>query len=167
MSKVIQFSKSDKFIKEWESVSKASKELAINKKHIYKAVSRNTSTHGFKFKYSDYTFEDEFWMDHPCGRKVSNLGRVKSKTHYPTYGAHRPSGYMVVFVNDKMKLVHRLVLEAFTSVDEGKGLYVDHIDRDKTNNRIENLRWVTQKENMQNRSPPTPFKHCKSCNCFK
>ncbi len=29
---------------------------------------------------------------------------------------------------------------------------VDHIDRDKTNNKISNLRWVTHSENNMNRS---------------
>ena len=35
-----------------------------------------------------------------------------------------------------------------------KGLWVDHIDRDKLNNRSCNLRWVTPKENAANRKQP-------------
>jgi hypothetical protein len=45
--------------------------------------------------------------------------------------------------------IHRLVALHFIENPENKPM-VDHIDRDKTNNHISNLRWVTCSENMKN-----------------
>ena len=64
-------------------------------------------------------------------------------------------GYMTVMLyrgKEKRKnwKVHRLVAEAFISNDECK-LCVDHIDRNKRNNDISNLRWATHSENNNNK----------------
>ena len=54
--------------------------------------------------------------------------------------------------------VHRLLALAFVPREEGKN-YVDHINRDKTDNRIENLRWTTQTDNCINRPPRSATPH--------
>jgi hypothetical protein len=51
--------------------------------------------------------------------------------------------------------VHRLLALAFIPREDGKD-YVDHINRDKTDNRIENLRWTTQTDNCLNRPARSP-----------
>lgn len=51
-------------------------------------------------------------------------------------------------------LVHRLVAIAFITNPTGKP-FVDHIDNDKLNNKLNNLRWVTQSQNMMNQSMRT------------
>lgn len=91
--------------------------------------------------------------------KVSNLGKVKAiKWHrgneekeikpYTTY-----KGYLRLRLckNGKGKQfqIHRLVAEAFIPNPENKP-YIDHINTDRTDNRVENLRWVTNKENCNN-----------------
>lgn len=68
------------------------------------------------------------------------------------------SGYVSVYLYRKSNgrrciivPVHRLVCMAFHG-EEGyiKGLFVDHIDTNRANNRADNLHWVTQRENMNN-----------------
>jgi len=48
------------------------------------------------------------------------------------------------------KRMHQLVMECWGKPRPSEKYIIDHIDGDKTNNHIENLRWATRKENVEN-----------------
>lgn len=84
--------------------------------------------------------------------QVSTYGRVKNtKTNRIMRGSYGDDGYYRVEIAFPCKsrrkfLVHRLVWETFVSADID---IINHINGDKSDNRLINLENVTQKENMQ------------------
>lgn len=84
----------------------------------------------------------------------------------PTYGHRNRASktarhvYMGMFNRffGNMK-VHRLVCEAFHGGPPDPTSIVIHLDEDATNNRPENLKWGTQKENL---NMPKFIEYCKS-----
>lgn len=60
------------------------------------------------------------------------------------------NGYICITIEGKSYRLHRLVAEAFIPNPEHKP-QIDHINRNKLDNRVENLRWVTAQENSNNR----------------
>ena len=55
-------------------------------------------------------------------------------------------------------IIHRIVAAIFIPNFQNKP-FIDHIDTNKHNNRVENLRWVTAKENMNNPLTKEVMKH--------
>jgi hypothetical protein len=64
-------------------------------------------------------------------------------------GSIRDSGYYRMQINRKGYQLHRIIF-LYHHGHLTDGLYIDHIDGNKTNNRIENLREVTQSQNRHN-----------------
>lgn len=58
--------------------------------------------------------------------------------------------YYKITIDYKSYYVHRIIAKYFVPNPENKP-FVDHINRNTHDNRAENLRWVTHKENMNNR----------------
>lgn len=86
---------------------------------------------------------------------VSNKGEVYSFRSHKILKPHpNHRGYLMVDLYDefgevKKGIIHRLVAEAFIPNPDNKP-EVDHIDTNRQNNDMSNLRWVTRKENNQN-----------------
>lgn len=101
--------------------------------------------------------------------QVSNLGRVKSLKRWTSCGGvkgkhqiierekiltpHISQGYRKVTLktlgNSKHIGIYKLMAQAFIPNPENKP-QVDHINRNRSDDRLENLRWVTVSENQLN-----------------
>lgn len=107
--------------------------------------------------------------------EVSNLGNLRSLDRYSMCGKQyclfkgKPikafpdsKGYLRTDLckngQRKLHLVHRLVAEAFISNPNNLPC-IDHINTIKTDNRVENLRWCSYKENSNN---PLTIEHTRS-----
>jgi len=101
---------------------------------------------------------------------ITDTGRIFSN-YYPRWGKqkkrkkrespkemktafNRNGGYQFAALKVKGKnknvYIHRLVLQTFKG-HGSVGMQCDHINGDKTDNRLENLQWVTHSENQQRR----------------
>ena len=106
---------------------------------------------------------NEIWKDikgYP-DYQISTFGRVwnKKTNHYVSIWKHS-HGYLMVKVkaiNGKWKreLVHRLVALTFIP-NPNHYPQVDHINRDRTDNNVSNLRWVDNSTNQRNTSRNHP-----------
>ena len=89
----------------------------------------------------------EMWKQIPDlpGYSVSNEGRVRKDSTGQIMVLSKNNGYSRITIS---KHVHRLVANAFLEkpLDETQ-CWVDHIDGNRSNNNVENLRWVTPSEN--------------------
>ena len=119
--------------------------------------------------YQNLSLEDiqgEEWRDIPGWEgyyQISNFGRAKSIAHTNFQGKSfkdrilrqhvRTKGYLGVRLYKEGKQtpyhVARLVALCFIGNPDNKPT-IDHINTDKTDNRVENLRWATHHENMMN-----------------
>ena len=85
------------------------------------------------------------WKYRPDMRQQVNTlfeGKIAGRIHH--------TGYRVITLNSRKYLAHRLAW-LFCHGDLPEGLEMDHINGDRADNRIANLRFVTTSQNQMNR----------------
>lgn len=90
--------------------------------------------------------------------EISTLGRIRHKKHLKIRKCRiDPSGYYSINLNNPVTKrqetirVHRLMGITFLAVNSSNHV-VDHIDRNRLNNSLINLRLTTQVQNLANKS---------------
>ena len=169
--KILQHDLSDNLIKEWDSINdliKKNKNYKI--RSIRYALRLNTVIYKHKWKYADgihvtkqikkivIEADEEFknigiikGYDF-SNYEISNYGKIKNiKTKQFLNPAIRNDYYDVHLKDkqtkkDKTMYVHKLIAYAFIEKPIDKN-YVNHIDENKLNNKIENLEWTTIRDN--------------------
>lgn len=122
---------------------------------------RNNEIHLQKVQRIENDDPTEEWkdiIDYEGLYKISNKGRILSYGHYSKYGIVNQTtnrGYFyITLYKDQIPTtftVHRLIARHFIPNPENFPV-VDHIDRNRQNNDISNLRWCTQALNCKNRT---------------
>lgn len=92
------------------------------------------------------TFTDVFYYD-PVEGRLRNKGSKNRKKGYYASWLDFSSGYYRLSFYGKHYLEHRVIYELLKGTFEGD---LDHVDRNKLNNKIENLRLCTRPQNVVN-----------------
>jgi len=85
--------------------------------------------------------------------KISNYGKIINRNGKRLVSSpHHQSGYLQIRLgkNKTCEVVHILVARTFLGEASLENPIVDHIDRNRTNNYVENLRWTDYKTNRLN-----------------
>jgi hypothetical protein len=89
--------------------------------------------------------------------KINKLGEVLNKRNKIMKSKNGKNGYMQITLskngNSKTFHIHRLLgIHFIENNDPINKIQIDHIDRNKLNNNLDNLRWTTLKENQKNKN---------------
>lgn len=142
-----------------ETATYFSKKYKIDKSNLNRVLTNYLNSgnvfYDFKIYRKDKDVKLSEFKEYPKNTdyRVSKDGRVYSILSKKILNGYENNGYLKISVSvDGRKRnvpVHRMVAETFLENPDNLPM-VDHIDRNKLNNRVDNLRWVTASENARN-----------------
>ena len=133
--------------------------LSLNFKGDQITVVMNEKT----LEIMDYFYDDvdleifdlSMYSENLLGYKITRSGDIigiKGKTLTKLYD---PWGYPTFKVKGRHMKIHLLLAKLFIpNIDPENKILVDHIDRNKDNYNLSNLRWATHSENARNKDFP-------------
>ncbi len=130
---------------------KAFKNISKNIKRSFK--NRVIYNHYWLFDDNEIVLTEDWYPISPHlisnneGYSISKTGKIKNKYNRITEGYLEPTGYKRIHIGDKLYRINRLMALVFLKNPENKPM-VNHIDGDKSNNKLDNLEWVTSSENQ-------------------
>lgn len=104
--------------------------------------------------------------------EVSNMGNIRSKKNGLLKPQNTIYGYKNIILYKRVKYgktviksarIHRLVLQAFEPIENPEKMQVNHIDNDRSNNRLDNLEWTTPKQNCNRKKQKDFYYNSISC----
>ena len=124
--------------------------FALSKGVVIKPI-QNSYAKMITFEIVDDTIANYQWVVCPIAPmyEVCKEGLIRNKDNKNLWTSIH-NGY--IYVTDKNTkqhiLGHRMIIETFNPISNSQDYVVDHINGIKTDNRIENLRWVSAKGNQ-------------------
>lgn len=118
--------------------------------------------------------EKEIWkvVDGFPNYEISNFGRIKSKRKGILKPQKNISGYLTITLYARQSFaptlvksacIHRLVLHAFNPIEDENKMQVNHIDHNRSNNKLINLEWTTPSQNCNKKKPKEKYYNSKGC----